>query len=103
MPPPREERTLSVAGLNRAVRYGLEREFSDVIVMGEVCDLMRAASGHVYFTLSDEREPAQVRVVMFKSDAQRLRVPLENGARFRVRGGLTLYEARGTFQMVARA
>lgn len=100
---PRDETALSVAGLNRAVRYGLEREFSNVLVMGELSDVMRAASGHVYFTLSDEVEPAQIRAVMFKSDVRRLRVPLENGARMKVRGGLTLYEARGTFQMVARS
>lgn len=99
----REDRTLSVAGLNRAVRYGLEREWSDVTVLGEIVDLVNAASGHVYFTLSDEVEPAQVRVVMFRSDVRRLRISLENGARVKVRGGLTLYEARGTFQMVARA
>jgi exodeoxyribonuclease VII large subunit len=100
---PRDDRTLSVAGLNRAVRFGLEREWSDVSVLGEVSDLVRAASGHAYFTLSDEVEPAQVRVVMFKSDVRRLRTPLENGARLKVRGGLTLYEARGTFQMIARS
>jgi exodeoxyribonuclease VII large subunit len=98
-----QERTLTVAGLNRAVRYELERNWNDVWVVGEVMDLTQASSGHLYFTLSDEAEPAQVRVVMFRSDARRLRVPLENGARFRVHGGLTLYEARGGFQMVARA
>jgi exodeoxyribonuclease VII large subunit len=101
--PPRDDRPLSVAGLNRAVRFGLEREWNDVQVVGEVCDLTLAASGHAYFTLSDEVEPAQVRVVMFRSDVRRLRMPLENGARLKVRGGLTLYEARGTFQMVARS
>jgi exodeoxyribonuclease VII large subunit len=98
-----EERTLSVAALNRAVRLGLEHEWSDVLVVGEIRDLTRAASGHVYFSLNDENESAQLRVVMFRSDVSRSRAKLETGARVSVRGGLTLYEARGTFQMLARA
>jgi exodeoxyribonuclease VII large subunit len=99
----REDRTLSVAALNRAVRLGLEHEWGDVLVVGEIRDLTRAASGHVYFSLNDETESAQLRVVMFRSDVQRCRAKLEPGARVCVRGGLTLYEARGTFQMLARA
>jgi exodeoxyribonuclease VII large subunit len=99
----REDQTLSVAALNRAVRLGLEHDWGDVLVVGEISDLTRAASGHVYFSLNDENESAQVRVVMFKSDVRRTRAKLETGARICVRGGLTLYEARGTFQMLARA
>jgi exodeoxyribonuclease VII large subunit len=99
----REERTLSVAALNRAVRLGLEHDWGEVAVLGEIRDLTRAASGHLYFSLNDENESAQLRVVMFRSDVQRSRAKLENGARVCVRGGLTLYEARGTFQMLARS
>lgn len=99
----RDDRALSVAGLNRAVRLGLENEFGDVLVVGEISDLTRAASGHLYFTLNDENEQAQVRVVMFKSDVRRSRATLESGARICVRGGLTLYEARGSYQLLARA
>jgi exodeoxyribonuclease VII large subunit len=99
----RDDATLTVAGLNRAVRLGLEQSFGDLVVVGEVSDLTRAASGHLYFTLNDESEAAQLRVVMFRSDARRSRALFENGARMAVRGGLTLYEPRGTFQMLARA
>jgi exodeoxyribonuclease VII large subunit len=99
----RQDQPLSVSQLNRAVRLGLEQEFGDVLVMGEISDLTRAASGHLYFSLNDEREQAQVRVVMFKSDVRRSRASFEVGARLCVRGGLTLYEARGTFQLLARA
>jgi len=99
----REDQTLTVAGLNRAVRMGLEHEFGDILVMGEVSDLTRAASGHLYFTLNDESHSAQVRVVMFKSNVLRSRATMESGARICVRGGLTLYEARGTYQLLARA
>jgi exodeoxyribonuclease VII large subunit len=99
----RQDHTLSVGQLNRAVRLGLEHEFGDVLVMGEISDLTRATSGHLYFTLNDEAEQAQVRVVMFKGDVRRSRATFESGARLCVRGGLTLYEARGTFQLLARA
>jgi exodeoxyribonuclease VII large subunit len=100
--PIRDDQTLTVAALNRAVRLGLEQDWADVVVVGEISDLTRAASGHVYFTLNDESHAAQVRVVLFKSDARRTRAKLEPGARVAVRGGLTLYEARGTFQFLAR-
>lgn len=99
----RERQTLTVAGLNRAVRLELEHAFRDVTVLGEISDLTRAASGHVYFTLNDEAEQAQIRVVLFRSDARRSRAPLESGTRVSVRGSLTLYEARGTFQFLARS
>jgi exodeoxyribonuclease VII large subunit len=99
----RDDSAVSVAGLNRAVRLGLEQSFGDVLVLGEISDLTRAASGHLYFTLNDEAEAAQLRVVMFKSDARRSRALFENGARLCVRGGVTLYEPRGTFQLIARA
>jgi exodeoxyribonuclease VII large subunit len=99
----REDATLTVAGLNRMVRLGLEQRHGDVLVLGEISDLTRAASGHLYFTLNDETEAAQLRVVMFKGDARKSRALFENGARLCIRGGLTLYEPRGTYQLIARA
>lgn len=100
---PHERQTLTVAALNRAVRLGLEHEWGDVVVVGEISDLTRAASGHLYFTLNDESQAAQLRVVLFKSAALRTRATLEVGARVAVRGGLTLYEPRGAFQFQARS
>jgi exodeoxyribonuclease VII large subunit len=97
------DQTLTVAALNRAVRLGLEHEFSDLSIVGEISDLMRASSGHVYFTLNDEQHAAQVRVVLFRTDARRTRATLENGARVTVRGSCTLYEPRGSYQFQARA
>jgi len=93
---------LRVAEINRAVRSRLESTFGDVWVEGELSDVTRAASGHVYFTLNDENEPAQLKGVMFRGDARRAKARLERGAVVRMRGQLTLYEARGNFQMVAR-
>src|SRR5688500_4719438 len=98
-----DDRALTVSAINRAVRLGLENEWSDVWVVGEISDLTRSAAGHLYFTLNDEREAAQLRTVIFQGDARRSRATFEEGARIRVRGRLSLYEPRGTFQMIARA
>jgi len=98
-----EQRMLTVGGLNRAVRLQLEHTWSDLRIVGEIGDLSRPASGHLYFTLNDEVEAAQLRVVMFKSDVRRSRAQLENGARVCLRGSLTLFEPRGAFQFQARA
>jgi exodeoxyribonuclease VII large subunit len=96
------ERVFRVAEINRAVRLSLEHEWPDILVEGELSDVKRAGSGHYYFTLNDEQEPAQIRAVMFRSDAQRSKVELEDGARVRLRGSLSLFEPRGSFQLIAR-
>jgi exodeoxyribonuclease VII large subunit len=96
------DRVWRVSEMNRAVRLDLERAFGDVWIEGELGDVSRAASGHVYFTLCDEREPAQLRGVMFRSDVRRAKAKLDTGARVRLRGSLSLYEARGAFQLIAR-
>ena len=97
-----DERVLRVVELNRVARAALESGFPDVWVEGELSDVVRAASGHLYFTLNDGQEPAQVRGVMFRNDARRAKARFVNGEKVRLRGGLTLYEARGSYQLVAR-
>lgn len=99
---PPDERVFRVSQLNRSVRVWLEDEYKSVWVEGELSDVTIAGSGHVYFTLNDEDEPAQVRGVIFKSDAQRCKQHLSNGARVRMRGYLSLFEPRGSFQLIAR-
>ncbi|HKU38561.1 MAG TPA: exodeoxyribonuclease VII large subunit [Polyangiales bacterium] len=91
-----------VAQLNRAVRAALEQRWSSVWVAGELSDVTRAASGHVYFTLNDELEPAQLRVVMFGNDARRSKAKLTDGARVRLLGQLSLFTPRGSYQLIAR-
>jgi exodeoxyribonuclease VII large subunit len=97
-----EERVYRVAQLNRMVRVLLEDRWADVWVEGELSDVTNAGSGHVYFTLNDEQEQAQVRCVMFRSDARRSKAKLEDGARVKLRGSLSLFEPRGSFQLIAR-
>jgi exodeoxyribonuclease VII large subunit len=91
-----------VSQLNRAVRGLLERRFASVWVAGEISDFTLPASGHAYFTLNDEDEPAQLRVVMFRTDARRSKARLENGARVKVQGQLSLFTPRGSYQLIAR-
>jgi exodeoxyribonuclease VII large subunit len=97
-----EEKVFRVSELNRAVRLVLEDRWGSVWVQGELSDVTRATSGHLYFTVNDEEEPAQIRAVMFRGDASRCKTALENGARVRLRGSLSLFEPRGSFQLIAR-
>ncbi len=94
-----EPRTWTVGQVNRAARRALER-LARLWVVGEVANFHRHRSGHCYFTLKDRS--AQLSCVMFRRDASRLPVDPEEGMTLRVFGGLTLYEARGAFQLVAR-
>jgi len=91
------DRILTVAELNREARLLLERHFPLFWVAGEISNLTRAASGHVYFSLKDAQ--AQVRCVMFRSRAQLLPWRLENGQQVELQALVTLYEARGDFQL----
>lgn len=90
----------SVGELNRSVRLLIEREFPEVWVEGEVSNLRLQSSGHCYFTLKDG--DAQLACVMFRAQASRLREPLVDGMQLQVCGELSLYEARGQFQMIVR-
>jgi exodeoxyribonuclease VII large subunit len=98
-----EERVFRVSEVNRAVRATLEDQWSNVLIEGELSDVRRSQQGHMYFSLNDEEEPAQLRGVMFRSDVGRTKAPLEDGARIRFRGTLSLYQARGQFQLIARS
>ena len=84
--------------LNTLARDLLEGSFPSIWVEGELSGVARPASGHLYFTLKDER--AQVRCAMFKMKAQYLRFQPRDGMQVLVRAKLTLYEPRGDYQLV---
>ncbi|HEX3101053.1 MAG TPA: exodeoxyribonuclease VII large subunit, partial [Pyrinomonadaceae bacterium] len=92
-----EARPLTVSELNAEVRGVLERQFSNVWVEGEVVNFVQASSGHWYFNLNDGT--AQIKCVCWKGTNYRIRFKPQNGVTVRVRGRLTLYEARGDFQL----
>jgi exodeoxyribonuclease VII large subunit len=87
-----------VSALNTAARRLIEGAFRAVWVVGEVTNFTRARSGHCYFTLRDDS--SQLRCVMWRDEARRLPTAPEEGMEVRVLGRLTLYEARGEFQLV---
>src|SRR5947209_13987945 len=92
-------RIWTVQDLVSAVRTQLEREYTDVWVQGEISNFRPAESGHLYFTLKDEG--AQLRVVMFRTQARLLRFRPENGMHALARGRVTVYESRGELQLSA--
>lgn len=96
-----EGAVLSVSELNRRARQSLERDFPLLWVAGEISNLARPASGHIYFSLKDES--AQVRCVMFRSRAQVLPWRLENGQQVEARALVSLYEPRGDFQLTVES
>jgi len=89
---------LSPTQLNRLARGLLEDALSMVWVEGEVSNLTRASSGHWYFTLKDAQ--AQIRCAMFKSNNLNVRTRPTDGAQVLVRGRVSLYEARGDYQLI---
>ncbi|CAL94084.1 exodeoxyribonuclease VII large subunit [Azoarcus olearius] len=92
---------LTVSALNRLAREVLESAIPLLWVSGEISNLTRAASGHLYFTLKDEQ--AQVRCAMWRNRAQLLPFRPENGMRVEARALVTVYEVRGDYQLGVEA
>lgn len=97
---PDTDRIQTVSQLTRSIRYTLESSIGDVWVEGEISNLRVQSSGHQYFTLKDAG--AQLSCVLFKGSAARLSTPLRDGQQIQVFGGITVYEQRGSYQMVVR-
>ena len=89
----------TVSDLNRAVRGLLDGGLPLLWVEGEVSNLARPASGHLYFTLKDAQ--AQVRCALFRNRNLLLRFTPANGMKVLVRGRVSLYEPRGDYQLIA--
>jgi len=96
--PPRSPDVLTPSQLNTLARDLLEGSFPAIWVEAELGSVARPASGHLYFTLKDAR--AQLRAAMFRMKAQGLQFVPREGMRVLVRGKVTLYDARGEYQMV---
>jgi exodeoxyribonuclease VII large subunit len=92
---------LTVSQLTSLVRTSIESGFSDLWLEGEISNLRQPGSGHVYCTLKDES--SQIRAVLFRSSAMRVRFSLLEGMHVIVRGRLTVYEPRGEYQIVLEA
>ena len=89
---------LSVSDVTRLIRNSLEDQFQDVWIEGEISNLRAPSSGHLYFTLKDSQ--SQLRGVLFRSGALRLRFALQEGLAVIARGRISVYEPRGEYQLI---
>src|SRR5881396_3166032 len=94
---PQTSKILSVSELTRSIRAALETKFGAVWVEGEISNYRSHPNGNQYFTLKDSR--AQIGCVIFRSAMPSLRVPLADGAQVQVYGNVTVFEARGQYQL----
>ncbi len=89
---------LSVSEVTRLIRDSLEDQFREVWIEGEISNLRAPSSGHLYFTLKDTQ--SQLRGVLFRSGASRLRFALQEGLAVVARGRISVYEPRGEYQLI---
>src|SRR5258708_20053527 len=96
-PGPSRRRTLSVSELTDRIQGVLEVDFADVWVEGEISNLKAPPSGHFYFSLKDEN--AQIRAVVWKSDARLIKFRPQDGMKVVARGSVRVYPPRGDYQL----
>lgn len=89
----------SVSQLTRRLRGHIENAFFDVWVKGEISNFKKPVSGHAYFNLKDSN--AQLRAVMFRGSLSKLKFELKDGMEILLHGTISVYEARGDYQLVA--
>lgn len=89
----------SVSQLTRRLRGHIENSFFDLWVKGEISNLKKPSSGHIYFNLKDSN--AQLKAVMFRNAFSKLKFDLKDGMEILLHGTITIYEARGDYQIVA--
>jgi exodeoxyribonuclease VII large subunit len=90
---------LKVSELTQQIKHLLEENFPFVWVEGEISNVTFHSTGHFFFTLKDEK--AQIRAIMFRSQAQFLPFKPENGIQVVIRGRINVYEPRGEYQILA--
>ena len=88
----------SISRLNHEVRGMLEADFPMIWVEGEISNIARPSSGHLYFSLKDET--AQVRCAMFRTRSRHIGLNPDNGMQVLARARVSLYEPRGDFQLI---
>lgn len=93
-----EQKVLKVSQINLLAKKILEANFTHVLVIGEISNLVKPSSGHLYFSLKDET--AQVRAVMFRQYNLGLKFIPQNGTQVIVTAEVSLYEARGDYQLI---
>jgi exodeoxyribonuclease VII large subunit len=100
MAPASENSVLSVGQLNNQIRDALQVAFRSVWVAGEITDLSRPGSGHLYFSLKDAS--GAIKAVAWRNSVQRLRFEPEDGMQVLCCGDIDVYPPRGTYQLIVR-
>ncbi|MEM7145259.1 MAG: exodeoxyribonuclease VII large subunit [Verrucomicrobiota bacterium] len=95
-----DQKIYSVSQITRKIRTLLEFQVGDVWIEGEISNLRKQASGHQYFTLKDP--DAQIAAVLFRGNARNLDFDPEDGTQVQAFGELSVYEARGQYQLIVR-
>jgi exodeoxyribonuclease VII large subunit len=93
-----ERKIYTVSELTERIRLVLEKEYPSVWIQGEISNFRSAPSGHQYFTMKDDS--AQIRCVMFRLQSRFLKFKLEDGLRVIAWGRLSVYGARGEYQLI---
>jgi exodeoxyribonuclease VII large subunit len=96
--PLKEKKVFSVTEITREIRFCLEQGFSGVWVEGEISNLRKPSSGHIYMTLKDES--CQLRAVMFRFQNRNVKFDLEDGQQVIAFGNIGVYEVRGEYQLL---
>jgi len=94
------QRAVSVGELTRALKAAVEPRFRDVWVAGEVTNLRKQASGHLYFSLKDDE--AQIGAVIWASQARKVRFDLRDGIEVVARGYVEIYPPHGKYQLIVQ-
>ena len=94
------EEIISVGELNKSAKYLLENAFNSVSVIGEISNLSRPSSGHIYFTLKDS--DGAIRCAMFRNQNLKLNFSPENGDQCILKGQVSIYAARGDYQLIVK-
>jgi len=91
---------ISVGELNKSAKYLLENNFSNVSVIGEISNLAKPSSGHIYFTLKDA--DGAIRCAMFKNQNIKLNFSPEDGDQCVLKGQVSIYAPRGDYQLIVK-
>ena len=92
------EKYFTVSEITRGIRTSLEHKFSNIGVLGEISNVRKPSSGHVYLTLKDKN--SQLQAVVFRNTASRIKFELKDGMEVISFGSITVYEQRGQYQLI---
>jgi len=92
------EKFFTVSEITKGIKTSLEHKFSNIGILGEISNVRKPSSGHVYLTLKDKN--SQLQAVVFRNSASRIKFELKDGMEVVSFGSVTVYEPRGQYQLI---